>query len=197
MKALTPLFFCLLLHLTAQGQVRVYGVNEFDCRISKADLKAIIVPRNPFFVNHHWDEETKTELAQLGNERFLTIAQEGCIRHHIKLTLTVNREAAQTDDANFYPREVFQLMNRVFHNQLSYYSYKLAFETELLKAFAAAGLRQKFEFHVNDRNFKCYFDGGTWGAKLEVEIIRLVHKEKIRTPGIEAYKDDGHKHVDN
>jgi hypothetical protein len=198
MKYVFQLVCLLALGLPAlHAQVRItYGTeDEAGCRMTRDELRAVITPRNPFFVNHHWDEATKTEIAQLGPERFLTLSQEACKRHHIKLALTVNREAAQPDDPNFYPREVFQLMNRVFHQQISYYTYKLEFEDELLKAFAVAGVRQRFNFHVNDRNFFCYFDGGEWGAKLEIEIIRLVHKEKIKLPGIAAYLDDGHKQV--
>lgn len=190
------LITALLLAGSALAQVKItYGSSDAsgDCRIKPEELKPIIAANNPFFVNHHWDEASKAEVVQMSPDRFLTISQEGCLRHHIKLELAINREAADPYNANFYPKEVFAMMNRVFFNNHDYYSWKLEFEQELLKAFARVGVDSPFQFHVNNLNFQCLFKGGDWGASLDVEIIRLVMKENVRLPGIESYKDDGHK----
>ncbi|MCE3007136.1 MAG: hypothetical protein LW884_02135 [Bacteroidetes bacterium] len=176
----------------AGAQLKVTYGSE-DCRMRNEDLRPLMQPYNPFVSAYKWQPNAKIETVQLGPDRLLTISQEACLRHHIRLELVVTKDAAQPYDANFYPREVIMLMNRVFYHDADYYSWKLAFEEELLKAYARAGINQDFSFNVHNLNFQGKFNGGSWGATLDLELIRYLLAEKVRLPGIEAYKDDGLK----
>jgi hypothetical protein len=180
---------------SGQNQLKIYqfqGEKDGDCRLKKENIRPLIGSANPFFYNHNWQESEKTEMAQLSPERFLVIRQSGCLRKHTHLKLNINPPAAKPNDAAFYVTELFNMLNRVYSNDAEYTHYRVEFEEQLVKHVEKNGIRRRFNFPYADYSFICSFDGGTWGATIEFEIVKLLHREEIEYPGIKEYLDDGY-----
>ena len=62
---------------------------------------------------------------------------------------------------------------------------------EFIKNFLSTGVNQIFNFPVNERTFICKVETGSWGAKVKLEVVRFIIKEKIILPGIPREEDDG------
>ncbi|MCS6904552.1 MAG: hypothetical protein RML72_04450 [Bacteroidia bacterium] len=191
----TAVIFCFTAITTIKGQeIRVYQKEHKDkpCRMEKEALCPIISPTNPFFFNHTFDDNTKTEQALLTPGRYVTITQKACLRHHTKLRLSIAPKVVDHTDMNTYVTELFNLMNRLYFYEPDYYSYKIEFEDSVIKYFNKHRLESEFNFHIADYTFICSFEGGDWGISINLEIIKLLHSEEIVKPGIKPYLDDGH-----
>lgn len=178
----------------AGQEIRVYQKENKGqpCRMEKEALRPIISTMNPFFFNHTFDDNTKTEQALLTPGRYVTITQKACLRHHTKLRLSIAPKIVDPNDMNTYVTELFNLMNRLYFYEPDYYSYKIEFEDSVLKYFNKYRLESEFNFHIADYTFICSFEGGDWGVSINLEIIKLLHSEEIVKPGIKPYLDDGH-----
>lgn len=154
----------------------------------------MIDSRNPFFCNHFWNDAEKTEIAQLDPDRFVAISQEACIRHHVKVKLTLTKELVKgrQEDIKFFLDEATTTLARLYLNDLDFANYRFEFERLLTEQLIAKGLNRKFDFHFADRTFVCQFEAGDWGAAMQIELVRIWHAEAIRLPGIKAYLDDAH-----
>lgn len=161
-----------------------------DCRMSESQIRPVIDRYNPFFTDHTWEDETKTETARLDPSRVLIIKQKACLRHHILFAMHV--EATEIEDNDrFWISEMLVMLKRVYFNDPNYLEYKKAFEKEYIRQFLAAGLNSTFTFPIDDRTFICRIDKGDWGAKIKLESVKFLLKEKVLQPGIAREKDDG------
>lgn len=192
------IFLIILLSVIAKhsayAQLKItYADDKGECRMKPKDIKPIIPAKNPFFNTHIWIDETKTELAELSSEKTLQIIQEACLRHHTKIRLSITPKGVPNPkDLNFYVAELFNLMNRLYFYDVNYYSYRLEFEDLFIKNFKKYGINSEFNFLLADYTFICLMEGGDWGASVNLEIVKLIHKEEIELPGVKGYMDDGH-----
>jgi hypothetical protein len=185
----------LFAYLAGRSQeLRVYQKSPSNqpCRMKKEELQPLIAPVNPFFFNHSFDDNAKIEQALLTPGRYVTISQKACLRHHVKIRLSIAPKIVDPSNMNAYVTEVFNLMNRLYFYEPEYYSYKIEFEDSLLKYFNKHRLESEFNFHIADYTFICSFEGGDWGISINLEIVKLLHSEEIVKPGIKPYLDDGH-----
>ena len=162
-----------------------------DCRMQPEDMRPIVRRFNPFFTDHSWDDAKKTEITRLDAYRLLVIKQKACLRHHILFTLYLDPPAIQSEEEKFWVSEVLVMMKKVYFDQMDYLSYKREFEVEFIKNFLSAGVNQLFNFPVNERTFICKVETGSWGAKVKLEVVRFIIKEKVILPGIPREEDDG------
>lgn len=172
--------------LLAAGTLRA----QEDCRMTADQLRPIIDRYNPFFTDHTWEDDTKTETARLDPQRVLVIKQKACLRHHVLFSMHIEPTAIEDND-RYWISEVLVMLKRVYFNDPVYAEYKKSFEKEYIRQFLAAGLNTTFTFPVDDRTFICRIEKGDWGAKVRLESVRLVLKEKVVQPGIAREKDDG------
>jgi hypothetical protein len=161
-----------------------------DCRMSADQILPIIDRYNPFFTDHTWEDETKTETGRLDPARVIVIKQKACLRHHVLFSMHVDPSEIEDND-RFWISEMLVMLKRVYFNDATYPEYKKNFEKEYIRQFLAAGLNSTFTFPVNDRTFICRIDKGDWGAKVKLESVRFILKEKVHQPGIAREKDDG------
>jgi hypothetical protein len=183
-KYLYLLFFLLgtAAHLPAQ--------TTGDCRMSLEQIMPIIDRYNPFFTDHTWEDDTKTETARLDPGRVVVIKQKACLRHHVLFSMHVDASEIEDND-RFWISEMLVLLKRVYFNDPTYLEYKKNFEKEYIRQFLAAGLNSTFTFPIDDRTFICRIDKGDWGAKIKLESVKFLLKEKVHQPGIAREKDDG------
>lgn len=161
-----------------------------DCRMSESQIRPVIDRYNPFFTDHTWEDETKTETARLDPTRVLIIKQKACLRHHVLFAMHVDPSEIEDND-RFWISEMLVMLKRVYFNDPNYLEYKKAFEKEYIRQFLAAGLNSTFTFPIDDRTFICRIDKGDWGAKIKLESVKFLLKEKVLQPGIAREKDDG------
>ncbi len=161
-----------------------------DCRMTADQILPIIDRYNPFFTDHTWEDETKTETGRLDPARVIVIKQKACLRHHVLFAMHVDPSEIEDND-RFWISEMLVMLKRVYFNDPTYPEYKKNFEKEYIRQFLAAGLNSTFTFPVNDRTFICRIDKGDWGAKVKLESVRFILKEKVHQPGIAREKDDG------
>jgi hypothetical protein len=183
-SSLKYLWLLLLLcagHLYAQ---------EEDCRMTPDQLLPIIDRYNPFFTDHTWEDDSKTETARLDPARVVVIKQKACLRHHVLFAMHIDPTEIEDND-RFWISEMLVMLKRVYFNDPVYAEYKKAFEKEYIRQFLAAGLNTTFNFPINDRTFICRIDKGDWGAKVRLESVRFILKERVLQPGIAREKDDG------
>ena len=169
---------------------RAFAQNDSDCRMTNEQILPIIDRYNPFFTDHTWEDETKTETARLDPNRVVVIMQKACLRHHVLFAMHIDPAAIEDND-RFWISETLVMLKRVYFNDPVYAEYKKGFEKEYIRQFLAAGLNTTFNFPVNDRTFICRIDKGDWGAKVRLESVRLILKEHVLQPGISREKDDG------
>ncbi|MFN8396470.1 MAG: hypothetical protein U0176_17735 [Bacteroidia bacterium] len=161
-----------------------------DCRMDESQIRPVIDRYNPFFTDHTWEDDSKTETARLDPTRILIIKQKACLRHHVLFSMHV--EASEIEDNDrFWISEMLVMLKRVYFNDPNYLEYKKAFEKEYIRQFLAAGLNSTFTFPIDDRTFICRIDKGDWGAKVKLESVKFLLKEKVIQPGIAREKDDG------
>lgn len=161
-----------------------------ECRMDESQIRPVIDRYNPFFTDHTWEDDTKTETARLDPSRVLIIKQKACLRHHILFAMHL--EASEIEDNDrFWISEMLVMLKRVYFNDPNYLEYKKAFEKEYIRQFLAAGLNSTFTFPIDDRTFICRIDKGDWGAKIKLESVKFLLKEKVLQPGIAREKDDG------
>lgn len=178
--------FGLLLALLLSVQF----VDAQGCRVKQDELVPVIDNLNPFFTDHTWDDDQKSETARLDPWRYLMIQQKGCLRHHIMLTMMIDK--SQINNTNrFWVSEVVVMMKRVFFEDHEYSYFKKQFEQQFVKNFVATGVNKVFNFPVGERTFIVKIEHGEWGAKVRLEIVRFIIAEKVRYPGIDRNKDDG------
>ena len=91
----------------------------------------------------------------------------------------------------FWITETIVMLKRVFFDNMEYASFKRDFEIEFIRAFQANGTDAVFNFPIGERTFICKVETGSWGAKIKLEIVKLVLREKIRHHGIDREEDDG------
>ncbi|MEM7037007.1 MAG: hypothetical protein AAF570_08520 [Bacteroidota bacterium] len=184
MKKLTILICLFAFGLGFHHKVSAQCHMEFD------DLRPIIDRYNPFFTDHSWEDDSKTETARLDQMRLLVIRQKSCMRHHVLFSMHI--DAATIEDTDrFWISEMLVMLKRVYFNDPVYIEYKKKFEKEYIRQFLAAGLNKTFTFPVDDRSFICRVDRGDWGAKVKIESVKFVLKENVKQPGIAREKDDG------
>ena len=158
--------------------------------MQESDLRPVIDRFNPFFVDHTWDSKDKLEVARLDDKRLITIRQKACLRHHILITMFIDKEEMH-EDPRFWITEVLVMMKRIFFNDLEYMRYKRMFENEYIRVFLLNGTNVMFNFPLGERSFICKVETGDWGAKVRMEVVRFIIREKIRRPGIPRDQDDG------
>lgn len=179
--------------LWAQVEVgRPDNIPEGGCRLTADDMVPLVGIENPFFFDHRWDNQAKTESGYLSPERHVHIKQHGCLRHHREITYSILPAACRPGDKNFYAVELLNLMNRLFYNSDEYWRMKRAFEQAFIRKFAVAGLFTPFNFQLNEYTFLCEFEyDDRTGAVLKLEMINLVNQFKMKKKGVPEYKDDG------
>lgn len=160
------------------------------CRMTRAQLRPIIDRYNPFFTDHSWEDDIKTETARLDPLRLIVIRQKACLRHHVLFSMHIEASAIQETD-RFWITEALVMMKRVYFNDPVYIEYKKKFEKEYIRQFLAAGLNKSFTFPIDDRTFICRIERGDWGAKVRIESVRFILRENVKQPGISRDKDDG------
>jgi hypothetical protein len=183
-----PLTYIWLLLLLCGSQL--FAQDDTDCRMTADQIGPIIDRYNPFFTDHTWENDTKTETARFDASRVLVIKQKACLRHHVLFSMHVSPEAIEDND-RFWISETLMMLKRVYFNDPIYAEYKKSFEKEYIRQFLAAGLNTTFNFPVDDRTFICRIDMGDWGAKVRLESVRFILKERVVKPGISRDKDDG------
>jgi hypothetical protein len=183
-KALA-IFFWMLTTYLVQAQSP-----SANCILNTADLHPVIDRYNPFFTDKTWENDSKTETARLDAHRLLVIKQKACTRHHVLLVLHVDPAAIVQED-RFWITEMLVLMKRVYFSDPEYAEYKAKFEKEFVRQFLAVGLNSSFNFPIDDRTFICKIESGDWGAKIRLESVKFLVKERINQPGIAREKDDG------
>ena len=161
-----------------------------DCRMKESEIVPVIDRFNPFFVDHTWESFDKLEVARLDDKRLITIRQKACLRHHILITMFIDQTEIN-DDPRFWITEVLVMMKRIFFNNPEYMKYKRLFENEFIRVFLLSGTNAMFNFPLGERSFICKVETGDWGAKVKVEVVRFIIREKIRRPGIPREMDDG------
>lgn len=161
-----------------------------QCHMGRHELVPIIDRYNPFFTDHTWDDKTKTETARLDPYRLLVIRQKACKRHHVLFSLHVDAIALDNTD-RFWITEMLVMLKRVYFSDPTYLEYQERFEKEFIRQFLANGLNKTFTFPVDDRTFICLVERGDWGAKLRMESVKFVLRERVRQPGIAPEADDG------
>jgi len=180
----------------AHGQHLQLSYNDesgTDCPLKFEDIKPVIDRFNPFFTQHTWDDNNKREVAYLADGREVIVEQRGCNRLHTVVQLTVPPDVADNQDLSAYAIEMFNLFNRLFYQQTEYFFIKAEFEKVFIEKFGAAGLDNLFDFPLADRNFLCLLGPSDEGGMLiQVELIKYVHAQQIKLPGIEDYLDDGY-----
>lgn len=180
--------YVMLMLLLAAGKLAAQSSG--DCRMTAEQLVPIIDRYNPFFTDHTWEDETKTETARLDPGRVVIIKQKACLRHHVLFSMHVDASVVEDND-RFWISEMLVLLKRVYFNDPTYVEYKKQFEKEYIRQFLAAGLNSTFTFPIDDRTFICRIDKGDWGAKVRLESVKFILKEKVIQPGIAREKDDG------
>lgn len=161
-----------------------------QCRLPEESLTPIISKFNPFFTDHVWENDSKTETARMDPDRMVIIRQKSCLRHHVLFTLIIEKAAVEDND-RFWITEALVLLKRAYFDQPEYLEYKTDFEKAFVRQFQANGVNTNFTFPVNDRTFICRIESEDWGAKIKVESVKFVLTEKVRQPGIAREEDDG------
>lgn len=175
--------------------ISVYS--QSDCRLALGELTPIIERYNPFFGDHKWIPETRMELATLDNSRIVIITQDGCKRHHIHIDLIIDTRAVVAVDS-FWISEVKGLLHKVYFDQTVYKSFQATFEDQFEFHFLRYGINEEFNFPIGTRNAICQVKyDREYGAKISVELIEFIFKEKIqkREQGVSKAKDDGWKGI--
>ncbi len=183
----SPHKYIWLLVMLLAGRVAAQGE---DCRMRPDQIVPIIDRYNPFFTDHTWEDEEKTETARFDPSRVVVIKQKACLRHHVLFAMHVDPSEIEDND-RFWISEMLMMMKRVYFNDAEYAEYKKSFEKEYIRQFLAAGLNTTFTFPVDDRTFICRIDKGDWGAKVKLESVKFLLKEHVVQPGIARDKDDG------
>ena len=179
------LYFLAILFL---GQIQPAVAQ--DCKMDETKLEPVIDKYNPFFTDHTWENESKTETARLDPWRLVMIRQKGCIRHHILVTLMLDASQIESSD-KFWVGEGVVLMKRIFFGDKDFPLYRRQFEEQFVKSYVEAGINEVFNFPIGERTFIGKVEVGEWGGKIRLEIVRFIISEKIRMPGIERGADDG------
>lgn len=161
-----------------------------QCRLKQSDIDPVIERFNPFFTDHTWEDETKTETARLDPYRLVIIKQKACLRHHVLFSLMMEKSAVSNSE-RFWITEMLVMLKRVYFNDTEYLGYKKKFEQEFVRQFLSNGLNRTFTFPVEDRTFICRIENGDWGAKIKMESVKFLLKERVKQPGIAREKDDG------
>lgn len=185
-SCLKYLFITLLL---TTGKLAAQSTTS-DCRMAPEQILPIIDRYNPFFTDHTWEDDTKTETARLDPSRVVVIKQKACLRHHVLFAMHVDPSEIEDND-RFWISEMLVMLKRVYFNDPTYVEYKKNFEKEYIRQFLANGLNNTFTFPLDDRTFICRIDKGDWGAKVRLESVKFLLKEKVHQPGIAREKDDG------
>jgi hypothetical protein len=183
----SPIKYLCLAVLLFAGRALAQGD---DCRMKPEQIVPIIDRYNPFFTDHTWEDEDKTETARFDPSRVVVIKQKACLRHHVLFAMHVDPSEIEDND-RFWISEMLMMMKRVYFNDPEYAEYKKSFEKEYIRQFLAAGLNTTFTFPVDDRTFICRIDKGDWGAKVKLESVKFLLKEHVVQPGISRDKDDG------
>jgi hypothetical protein len=176
--------------LLLMGLVLPAFAQDDDCRMQPEQIKPIIDRSNPFFTDHTWEDRNKTETARLDEARVLVIRQKACLRHHVLFSMHIDASAIEEND-RFWISEMLVMLKRVYFNDPIYLEYKKDFEKEYIRQFLAAGLNRAFTFPINDRTFICKIERGDWGAKIRLESVKFLLRERVLQPGIARDKDDG------
>ncbi len=185
-----PMFWFSLALVAACFSSSVWA--QDNCRFKAADAKALITPDNPFFYNHHWRDEDKTETAQLSPERLVSIAQYGCLRYHTHINYTLLTDKKNLSSPNFFVVEIFSLLNKLYRNSPEYSEYRLEFESEFIKHFPRTDPMGTFNFPLSDFTFLCDISPVDGGANVKLDIVRFLHEHEIVVPGIKEHLDDGY-----
>lgn len=176
------------------GQFFTKDTNEGNCKVDASYLRPIIHYTNPFFIEHHYDDESKNETAKVSEGRVVIIDQRACIRHHIAIQYIISPDELRINDKNKHLlfNEIIGLLHSLFYQDFDYLKYEGNFSDILFKKFWEYSTGQAFSFPLNDRTFIVQFDYGEWGSKVQVEIVKYIYTEKIIRPGVPEYTDDGY-----
>ncbi|GAB4403908.1 MAG: hypothetical protein OHK0039_03660 [Bacteroidia bacterium] len=170
----------LILLLMGACVVGLHAQTETDCRLRPEDLRPLIVRFNPYFSDHEWDAESQMELARMGRDRLLVIAQEGCKRHHTTFTLVMDPSAARPEPV-FWLEEVKALLHKVYWEQPVYEEFGKEFEKAFEEKFRLYGLGRAFNFPIGTRNFICEvrYDPHK-GGRISIEMVSFIFLEKVQ-----------------
>jgi hypothetical protein len=192
-KSTVFLLALLLLPFTAFSQFFTKE-SEGNCKVDASYMKPLIQRFNPFFIEHHYDDESKNETAKLSDGRIIIIDQRACTRHHIVIQYIISPDELRINSSNYklLLKEWFGLLNKLFFADYDYLKFKTELESTLSKKIEDIGMGRAFTFPINDRTFIAQMDYGDWGSKLQLEIVKYIYTEKINLPGVPEYTDDGY-----
>ncbi len=187
------LFFFLIQPLLGLGQ---FFTQEKDgnCKVDASYMKPIIQRFNPFFIEHHYDDETKNETAKLSDGKIVIIDQRACIRHHIAIQYIISPDEFKVNNSNYkiLLKEWFSILNKLFYGDYDYLKFKTEFENTIAQKIEESAIGRAFSFPIDDRTFITQMDFGEWGSKLQLEIVKYIYTENISKPGVPEYTDDGY-----
>lgn len=167
---------------------------EGNCKVDASYLKPIIQRFNPFFIEHHFDDQTKNETAKLSDGKIVIIDQRACMRHHIAIQYIISPDELKVNYSNYkiLIQEWFSLLNKLFYGDYDYLKFKTEFENLIRNKIDEYSIGRAFSFPINDRTFIAQMDFGDWGSKLQLEIVKYIYTENITKPGVPEYTDDGY-----
>ncbi len=168
--------------------------SESNCKVDASYMKPIIQRFNPFFIEHHYDDETKNETAKLSDGKIVIIDQRACVRHHIAIQYIISPDELKVNHSNIriLIKEWFSILNKLFYGDYDYLKFKTEFESNVSNRFEEIIMGRAFSFPINDRTFIAQIDYGDWGSKIQLEIIKYIYTENIIKPGVPEYTDDGY-----
>lgn len=179
-----------ILHLIAfAGICAALLPAQSNCRMKRSQIVPIIDRYNPFFTDHTWEDETKTEVGRMDSYRLVVIKQKACMRHHVMFSMLVDKAAIEKN-YRFWVKEVLVMLKRVYFHNTGFLTYKAQFEKEFVRHFMANGVNKTFTFPIDDRTFICKIENGSWGGKVQLEIVKLIMRARVKQPGISREKDD-------
>jgi len=204
MRALTStVLFCLFLfplsnETLAQGHLKVYYERTEDlqnCRVQIEDLKPVLAYDSPWIRNHKWDAVKLIESAELSEGRTLTLEPFGCLRYHLKLTLSLAPSVLEnrTIGPGLYLQEILNMLRIVYYENEEYALYQDALEKKLIEVLKTLPNKKQVNFPLNEFNIFVEIDHtNAKGSVVQLEFVRFVHDEVIRLPGIKEHLDDGY-----
>jgi len=157
--------------------------SQQECRVHETDLRPIIPSSSPRFYNHRWNDDIKVETAQMDSYRTLVISQDGCIRLHTTFNLIIQQPAIASLDSWFWVQQMHDIFGAVYVDSPVYKTFGPEFERTFIEKIAQMGINRSFNFPLNTRNFVCEVTyNPPSDARLRVEMVEYIFKEKIQAP---------------
>lgn len=167
---------------------------EENCKVDASYMKPIIQRFNPFFIEHHYDDETKNETAKLSEGKIVIIDQRACKRHHIAIQYIISPDELKVNYSNYkvLVKEWFSILNKLFYGDYDHLKFKTELERIISQKIDEMVIGRAFTFPIDDRTYIAQMDFGDWGSKLQLEIVKYIYTQSIAKPGVPEYTDDGY-----